>query len=61
MHLYRKAPFTDDGDRVEHLLGLYEQLTAPLMAQAVGKTRGRGRASEKTVSRCFYDCDIGYY
>jgi len=37
---YRKAPFTSDRQRVEHLFALYEQLTAPL---AVEKKPKRSR------------------
>ncbi|MGC2221849.1 MAG: DNA methyltransferase [Methylocella sp.] len=38
--LYRKAPFASDRERVEHLFGLYEKLTAPMLAAAKPK-RGR--------------------
>jgi hypothetical protein len=38
--LYRKEPFASDRDRVEHLFGLYEKLTAPMLAAAKTK-RGR--------------------
>jgi hypothetical protein len=38
--LYRKEPFASDRDRVEHLFGLYEKLTAPMLAAAKPK-RGR--------------------
>ena len=37
--LYRKVPFADDGDRVEHLLAMYERMVAPLIAQVVGKPK----------------------
>jgi hypothetical protein len=38
----RKEPFASDRDRVEHLFGLYEKLTAPMLAAAKPK-RGRNR------------------
>ncbi|MGB6710255.1 MAG: DNA methyltransferase [Methylocella sp.] len=38
--LYRKEPFGSDRERVEHLFGLYEKLTAPMLAAAKPK-RGR--------------------
>jgi hypothetical protein len=38
--LYRKEPFASDRERVEHLFGLYEKLTAPMLAAAKPK-RGR--------------------
>jgi hypothetical protein len=38
--LYRKVPFASDRERVEHLFGLYEMLTAPVLAAAKSK-RGR--------------------
>jgi hypothetical protein len=38
--LYRKEPFASDRERVEHLFGLYERLTAPMLAAAKPK-RGR--------------------
>jgi hypothetical protein len=31
---YRKEPFASDRERVEHLFGLYEKLTAPMLAAA---------------------------
>ncbi|MGH6856700.1 MAG: DNA methyltransferase [Methylocella sp.] len=40
--LYRKAPFAGDRERVEHLFGLYEKLTAPMLAAAAAKPK-RGR------------------
>ncbi|MDQ6703219.1 MAG: N-6 DNA methylase [Pseudomonadota bacterium] len=40
--LYRKEPFASDRERVEHLFGLYEKLTAPMLAAAKPK-RGRKR------------------
>lgn len=39
--LYRKAPFASDRERVEHLFGLYEKLTAPMLAAAGKSKRGR--------------------
>jgi hypothetical protein len=39
--LYQPQPFTDDAQRVEHLLGLYEALTAPLLAGTHQPTRRR--------------------
>ena len=38
--LYRRARFASERERVEHLFALYEQLQAPLAAEAAGK-RGR--------------------
>ncbi|MEO8926003.1 MAG: type IIL restriction-modification enzyme MmeI, partial [Caulobacteraceae bacterium] len=40
--LYRKAPFEDDRERVEHLFTLYEAMTAPMLARP-GKRGRRGR------------------
>jgi len=39
--LYRAAPFASDRERVEHLFGLYEKLTAPMLATTVKPKRGR--------------------
>ena len=39
--LYRVAPFTDDRERVEHLLMLYELHQMPLLGLATAKRRGR--------------------
>jgi hypothetical protein len=39
--LYRKEPFASDRERVEHLFGLYEKLTAPMLAAAAKPKRGR--------------------
>ena len=39
--LYRKQGFTSDRERVEHLLAMYERMTAPLAATAVTRPRGR--------------------
>jgi len=40
--LYRKEPFASDRQRLEHLFGLYEKLTAPMLAAAAAKPK-RGR------------------
>ncbi|MDQ6867199.1 MAG: hypothetical protein M3178_01815 [Pseudomonadota bacterium] len=40
--LYRKEPFASDRERVEHLFGLYEKLTAPMLVAAAAKPK-RGR------------------
>ena len=39
--LYRRNGFTSERERVEHLLGLYEKMVAPLAAKAKPKRRGR--------------------
>jgi hypothetical protein len=39
--LYRKEPFASDRERVEHLFGWYEKLTAPMLAAAAKSKRGR--------------------
>ena len=39
--LYRKAPFTSERERVEHLFGLYEKMVAPIEAAAKGKAKRR--------------------
>ena len=41
--LYRKEPFASDRERVEHLFGLYEKLTAPMLAAAAAAKPKRGR------------------
>ena len=41
--LYRRTGFTSERERVEHLLGLYEKMVAPLAAKAKPKRRRRGR------------------
>ncbi len=42
--LYRTKRFESDRERVEHLFGLYERLTAPLAVSLTTKTaRGRRR------------------
>ena len=42
--LYRRKGFTSERERVEHLLGLYEKMVAPLAAKAKPKRRGRRNA-----------------
>ncbi len=37
--LYRSKPFTSERERVEHLFGLYETMTAPIEAAAKKKPR----------------------
>ena len=39
--LYRRGGFKSERERVEHLLGLYEKLVAPLTAEAKPKRRRR--------------------
>ena len=39
--LYRRNGFTSERERVEHLLGLYEKMVAPLAAKAKPKRRRR--------------------
>ena len=39
--LYRRSPFSSDRERVEHLLGLYEKMIAPLAANIKPKRRRR--------------------
>ena len=39
--LYRRARFASERERVEHLFALYEQLQAPLAAEAAGKRKRR--------------------
>ena len=46
--LYRRARFTSERERVEHLFALYEQLQAPLAAEAEGKRKKR-RVEEKNL------------
>jgi hypothetical protein len=43
--LYRKEPFADDRERVEHLFRLYEQMTAGLLAAPARTKRSRARKS----------------
>ena len=42
--LYRRSGFTSERERVEHLLGLYEKMVAPLAAKAKPKRRRRTTA-----------------
>ncbi len=39
--LYRSQPFSDDRERAEHLLAMYETLSAPILAAAQQKTNRR--------------------
>ncbi len=39
--LYRRSRFAAERERVEHLFALYEQLQAPLAAEAIGKRKKR--------------------
>ena len=39
--LYRREPFSSDRERVEHLFGLYEKLTATLFTAKAKKPRKR--------------------
>jgi hypothetical protein len=41
--LYREKAFASDRERVEHLFGLYEKLTAHMLAAAGKPKRGRKR------------------
>ncbi len=41
---YRSQPFPNERNRVEYLFKLYEQLTAPLVAQAAKKKRPRKKS-----------------
>ena len=43
--LYAPKGFSSDRERAEHLMGLYERLTAPLTAAPKPKARGRKRAT----------------
>ena len=36
---YRSQPFTTEAARLEHLLGLYQQLVAPLVAHTAKKPK----------------------
>ncbi len=45
--LYRRASFSSERERVEHLFALYERLQAPLAAEASGKSRSRRRARRR--------------
>ena len=43
--LYRRAAFTSDRERAEHLLGLYEKMISPLQLVAGGKAAAKPRRS----------------
>lgn len=45
--LYRKTPFADDRDRVEHLFGLYEKMVNPLSGAEAQNKRVNRRAAKK--------------
>jgi hypothetical protein len=45
--LYRKALFTSERERVEHLFGLYEKMVAPIEAAAKGKRKKKAAVSAK--------------
>ena len=45
--LYRRSGFASERDRVEHLLGLYEKVVAPVTAMAKPKRRRRRRRDGK--------------
>ncbi len=49
--LYRPTGFTDDRERVEHLLGLYETLAEPLMAGLREPRRRRRNAARPPATR----------
>ncbi len=46
--LYHKSGFTSDYERVEHLLALYEKMTAPLSAKAKKQSPARKRSTPRT-------------
>ena len=45
--LYRRDGFTSERERVEHLFGLYEKMTAPLAVKPKGKRKRRKAASRR--------------
>ena len=45
--LYRRARFASERERVEHLFALYEQLQAPLAAEAAGKRKRRRKVKKQ--------------
>ena len=47
--LYRRARFASERERVEHLFALYEQLQAPLAAEAAGKRKRRRVKKRKAL------------
>jgi hypothetical protein len=56
--LYRKEPFASDRERVEHLFGLYEKLTAPMLAAAKPKRgRKKSRPGGASAPGCNHDRD----
>ena len=46
--LYRRARFTSERERVEHLFALYERMQAPLAAEVTIKRRSRRGARRRT-------------
>lgn len=48
--LYRKEAFQSDRERVEHLLQLYERLTAPVIAVARKASKGRNKRKKASAS-----------
>jgi len=48
--LYRKKPFDNDRDRVEHLFGLYEKLVNPLEADAEKQIKRVARRAARRAS-----------
>ena len=46
--LYRRARFTSERERVEHLFALYERMQAPLAAEVTVKRRSRRGARRRT-------------
>jgi len=51
--LYRREPFRSDRERAEHLLGLYEQRTAPLIAEIEKKEKSRRH--RRVLPKCDVD------
>ncbi len=47
---YRSQPFPNERNRVEYLFKLYEQLTAPLVAQAAKKRSVQERRASNSFS-----------
>lgn len=47
--LYRTTPFASDRERVEHLFGLYEKLSAPLLPSAEKPKRVRKKVAPKVL------------
>lgn len=48
--LYRKKPFDNDRDRVEHLFGLYERLVNPLEADAERQIKRVARRARSSLA-----------